>query len=62
MAVTYKLQKDIDNGPGDPYPSEYVFKIDSEVTDGITLVHKTEIQEYVKWLAAGNTPAPADEE
>jgi len=61
MAITYKLQKDVDNGPGDPYPSEYVFKIDSEVTDRITMVHKTENQEYVEWLAEGNEPDPADE-
>ena len=62
MAITYKLQADIDNGPGDPYPSEYVFRIDSEDNDRIVIVHKTENQEYVKWLAAGNTPDPADKE
>ena len=62
MTITYKLQKDVDHGPGDPVPSEYVFKIDSENTDRIVMVHKTENQEYVKWLAAGNTPDPADEE
>ena len=62
MAITYKLQQDIKFGPADPIPSEYVFRIDSEDTDKVTMVHKTENQEYVKWLAAGNTPDPADEE
>ena len=62
MAITYKLQADIDHGPEGSRPSEYVFRIDSENTDRVVIVHKTENQEYVKWLADGNTPAPADEE
>ena len=62
MTITYKLQQDIDNGPEESYPSEYVFRIDSEDNDQITIVHKTENQEYLKWVAEGNTPEPADEE
>ena len=41
--------------------SDYVFKLDDNVTGGAVTVHKELNVEYVEWLAEGNTPEPADE-
>ena len=62
MSIRYKLQNDIDFGPEGSRPSNYVFKIDSDIPDRVVIVHKTLNQEYITWLEAGNTPEPADEE
>ena len=50
MSIKYKLQNDIDFGPEGSRPSNYVFKIDSDIPDRLVVVHKTLNQEYITWL------------
>ena len=60
MSVTYKempIQILPDNTS---LESDYVFKIQKDA-EGITIVSKKSNSEYLKWLAEGNTPEPADE-
>ncbi len=57
MAITYKLLDNIPTPDGE-IECEYVLRIDSETTEGNVMVHKTGNEEYVKWIAEGNTPDP----
>ena len=60
MAITYKLMSKQETPEGEK-DSDYVFKLDDNVTGGAVTVHKELNVEYVEWLAEGNTAEPADE-
>ena len=59
MTITYKLQSKIQTPAGEK-DSDYVFKLDDSVTEGTVSVHKELNEEYVEWIAEGNTPTEAD--
>jgi len=55
--ITYKLFNDIETKQ-----TTAVFKLDGIVICGIPFdPANTDYQEYLKWLAKGNKPLPADE-
>ena len=54
---TYKLVKNLIDGQESIYVNELVDGAPTGV-----LVHRELNQEYLKWLAAGNTPEPAEEQ
>ena len=60
MAVSYKKIKNIVLPDGTSKESDHVFAI-QEGQIGTKVVHKTKNPEYLKWLAEGNEPLPADE-
>jgi len=54
MNYTYKLTTDIYGGPGNT-----VFRIEDSASIPLDPAN-TDYQEYLVWLAEGNTPQPAD--
>jgi hypothetical protein len=57
--ITYKLNKGFDGGA-----TSSVNRYDSESTLVLSIpfvADNTDYQEYLKWVAEGNTPLPADE-
>ena len=57
MTISYKLYPDNDNGT----PRQAIQKTDGDVISSIPFDEaNTDYQEYLLWVAEGNTPDPAD--
>ena len=57
MTISYKLYPDNDNGT----PRQAIQKTDGDVISSIPFdLNNTDYQEYLAWVAEGNTPEAAD--